>query len=204
MISDPNSDGISQGLLGLRCCQLPHGTFFAYLPSFIFIVSYMLCIRQALIIGLPNRNRLPALAQILMGSLLIAQSYEMWRYMQSLIERIVDSFLKGQTSNVHFLENIKLAISQQELAKLGLCYTLASVPILAWCVLIKQHQRFRYMWLDLRRRYRNELGSGRYYLSRPCRELELSPSVIPSTTLSLRRTKSDHDIKISSKHSKPR
>ncbi|XP_073972005.1 uncharacterized protein isoform X4 [Rhodnius prolixus] len=172
MISDPNSDGISQGLLGLRCCQLPHGTFFAYLPSFIFIVSYMLCIRQALIIGLPNRNRLPALAQ-------------------------------GQTSNVHFLENIKLAISQQELAKLGLCYTLASVPILAWCVLIKQHQRFRYMWLDLRRRYRNELGSGRYYLSRPCRELELSPSVIPSTTLSLRRTKSDHDIKISSKRMLP-
>jgi hypothetical protein len=66
----------------------------------------------------------------------------------------------------------------------------------------KNNEDFRFTWMEVRRRYRSELGSARYYLGRPCVSLEgetgrsdAVTSVASADSIAPVRVKSANDIR---------
>ncbi|XP_014244367.1 uncharacterized protein LOC106663787 isoform X2 [Cimex lectularius] len=71
--------------------------------------------------------------------------------------------------------NLNIPFIYNDLTKFVILLILSTLPLLInWIVLRQQQSRFT--WFDVRRRYRTELGSSRYYLSRPCSPLEQEKS----------------------------
>ncbi|KAK9504470.1 hypothetical protein O3M35_010794 [Rhynocoris fuscipes] len=199
-MSSEFDDEDSYGVVGLRCCQLPQFVqLIAYIPSFVFIIAYVLCVRQALLVDLPHRGRISFIIKVVLGAFFFGQSYEVWVRIIRAVNSIVDHYFSDQLYKQYLnIECETWIIPKPEIIKLSLCFLLSTVPILVWYIVYKQQQRFRFMWMDLRRRYRGELGSGRYYLSRPCRALE-APNTISEPVI-LRKTRSDFDFVTATKH----
>ncbi|XP_014244366.1 uncharacterized protein LOC106663787 isoform X1 [Cimex lectularius] len=164
------------GIWGLKCWRSNSGAFIPYIPSIVFLFNYFLAFHQLASIAFPSRARMSFIFRWAISVFLLSHAIDIWQKTILLVDLLVELYL---TTEPHYLRisclNLNIPFIYNDLTKFVILLILSTLPLLInWIVLRQQQSRFT--WFDVRRRYRTELGSSRYYLSRPCSPLEQEKS----------------------------